>query len=73
MLEENREDSKKSLANNIDAEKEEQWRAEGSKLLMQAKKENVKLQLEAIYRERAIQVYNEVKKRLDYQVNAIKY
>lgn len=37
-------------------------------LLMDAKKENVALQLEATYRERAMRVFNEVKRRLDYQV-----
>lgn len=35
---------------------------------MDAKKENIALQLEASYRERAMRVFNEVKRRLDYQV-----
>lgn len=56
-----REDELKALQDAIDAEKKEQWRAEGSLLLMDAKKENVALQLEAAFRERAMNVYQEVR------------
>ncbi|XP_047351954.1 ATP synthase subunit b, mitochondrial [Vespa velutina] len=42
------------------------WRAEGQSLFIEAKKENIKVQLEAVYRERLAQVYNDVKNRLDY-------
>jgi len=42
--------------------------AENHATLFLAKKENVALQLEAAYRERLQQVHDEVKKRLDYQL-----
>ncbi|KAG8222430.1 hypothetical protein J437_LFUL008428 [Ladona fulva] len=58
----------KTLEEAIASEKKEQWRAEGQTLLFEAKKENVLLQLEAAYRERIATVYNQVKRRLDYQV-----
>jgi len=63
-----REDDLKNLAELIKEEETEQWRADGQLLLMEAKKENVALQLEAAYRERVARVYTEVKRRLDYQV-----
>lgn len=44
----------------IAAEKVEQGRAEAMKMLFDAKRENIKLQLEAAYREQLIKVYNEV-------------
>ncbi|XP_059611829.1 ATP synthase subunit b, mitochondrial [Phlebotomus argentipes] len=58
----------KMYEDSIQEEKKSQWSAEGQTLLMQAKKENIGLQLEATYRERLMTVYNEVKRRLDFQL-----
>lgn len=44
----------------IASEKEEQERARAALMLIEAKKENVALQLEAAYRANLVQVYNEV-------------
>ena len=61
----------KFLNDTIAAEKKAQFQAEGSQMLFDVKKENVALQLEAAYRERVMNVFSEVKKRLDYQVEKI--
>lgn len=45
------------------------WREEGQKYLFQAKRENVDLQLEAIYRQRLAEIGQAVKRRLDYQLD----
>lgn len=63
-----REEEKRILGEQIADEENAQWSLEGQNLLVQAKRENVALQLEANYRERLITAYNEIKKRLDYQV-----
>lgn len=44
------------------------WRAEGQKQLIGAKKENVLMQLEAVYRERMMHSYHMVKGRMDYHM-----
>lgn len=45
------------------------WQQEGQQLMYEAKRENVDLQLEAIYRQRFAEVHQAVKKRLDYQMD----
>ncbi|CAG5038907.1 unnamed protein product [Parnassius apollo] len=46
--------------------KDAQFRAKGQNLLIEAKKENVAMQIEAAYRERVMHVYKSLKRRLDY-------
>ncbi|XP_068015678.1 ATP synthase F(0) complex subunit B1, mitochondrial [Melanerpes formicivorus] len=58
----------KDLETAIEQEKKEQWRVEGRSYLFDAKRNNIAMLLETNYRERLMTVYNEVKKRLDYQV-----
>ncbi|KAM4047277.1 ATP synthase peripheral stalk subunit b, mitochondrial [Anomaloglossus baeobatrachus] len=58
----------KDLESVIDVEKKEQWRVDGRQYLFDAKRNNVTMLLEINYRERMLTVYNEVKKRLDYQL-----
>ena len=65
---EGRVNEKVGLEEQIKDEEKMQWSAEGQNVLVQAKRENVDLQLEAAYRNRLMTVYSEVKKRLDYQV-----
>lgn len=52
----------------IKAERTEQWRAEGNLMLMEYKKYNIALQLEAAYLKALQKLHHEVKQRLDYQV-----
>jgi len=61
----------KFLTESIKAEELAQWQSEGQRMLMEAKKENVALQLEAEFRKRQVNVFNEVKRRLDYQLEQV--
>ncbi|XP_075144621.1 ATP synthase subunit b, mitochondrial-like [Haematobia irritans] len=61
-------DELKSYENLIAQERHEQWQAEGSLILMQVKRENIALQLEEAHRKAMMKVYEDVMRRLDYQV-----
>lgn len=63
-----REAEKTDAIEAIDHEGWLQYQMEGNVLLMDAKRENITLQLEDEYRKRQMHVYEEVKKLLDYQV-----
>ncbi|XP_030076906.1 ATP synthase peripheral stalk subunit b, mitochondrial [Microcaecilia unicolor] len=58
-----------SIEQAIEGEKKEQWRVEGRHFLFDAKRNNILMLLETNYRERLLNVYHEVKKRLDYQID----
>ncbi|XP_045510002.1 ATP synthase subunit b, mitochondrial-like [Colias croceus] len=65
-LEQSRKDMMAVYETTIKDAKDMQTRANGQKMLMDAKKENVSMQLEAAYRERLMIVYNAVKDRMEY-------
>lgn len=56
------------LDKEIDQEVKAQYSAEGGTLMIQAKMENIQLQLEADYRRRLLEAHKQVKNRLDYLV-----
>lgn len=59
-LDENRTSEIAEYEKLITDEKKEQYNLDGQKMIMEIKKENIKMQLEATYRERLAQVYQEV-------------
>lgn len=61
--------TKEQFTKVIEAKEKDIWREDGQKFLFEAKRENIDLQLESIYRQRLSEVYTSVKKRLDYQVD----
>ncbi|XP_076650596.1 ATP synthase subunit b, mitochondrial [Halictus rubicundus] len=61
-----RENELKAAEDAIKDLEKEKWRAEAQSLVFDARKQNIAMALEAIYRERLMKLYVEVKKRLDY-------
>jgi len=64
-------DSVKAVEDGIKEEQLAQMQTGAQAMIFEAKKENVALQLEAEYRRRQLQVYREVKKKLDYHLETI--
>lgn len=63
-----RDDTRNILEEQIDNEKLMQFQAEGQLMLIEAKRENVHLQLEEEFRIRQMVVYREVLRRLNYHI-----
>ncbi|XP_031330588.1 ATP synthase subunit b, mitochondrial-like [Photinus pyralis] len=63
-----RRSEQEGLTASIENEQRNQWSAEGQLMLVNAKRENVQLQLEAEYRQRLMTAYDQVKRYLDYQL-----
>jgi len=60
--------AKEQFKKNVEEQEKAIWREDGQKYLFEAKRENVDLQLESVYRQRLAEVHQAVKKRLDYMV-----
>lgn len=59
----------KKLEDHISEIKKDYWQMEGQKILMNAKRENIQMQLETEYRKRLMNVYEQTKRRLDYHLD----
>lgn len=64
----NREGEKQIYIQALENEAFAEYQLQGNLLLIEAKRENVALQLEDEYRKRQMHIYEEVKRLLDYQV-----
>jgi len=71
MLNAGRNATLQAISQAIKDEELAQWQVDGQQTLFDAKKENVALQLEAEFRRRQANVFNEVKRRLDYQLEQV--
>jgi len=58
----------KSLEDSIADQRKFLWHSECEKTIIEAKRENVQMQLETEYRRRLMNVYEQTKKRLDYHL-----